>query len=221
MQGGRGVVIKLFVTPLSPYARIVRIVVLEKGLEDRVEILRAETRVTGSPYYAINPSGRVPYLLRDDGAGLEDSALICTYLDRLDGAPSFALPSGEPGWEIGRLEARARSLLDGLAVWGRELRHRPQDERSPRIIDHERLRSRRLLDLWEREIESPWMRGRLRVPQITLACALDYHSRVLGPEWRQGRGRLSGWLDELAERPSLEATRPGRDAVAVPSGFRA
>ncbi len=60
---------KLYITPLSPDARITRIVSLEKGLEDRVEVIEEKTRVAGSPYYAINPSGRVPYLVRDDGIG--------------------------------------------------------------------------------------------------------------------------------------------------------
>jgi len=85
---------KLYITPTSPFARMVRIVVVEKGLESRVEIIVARTRTADSPYYRINPSGRVPYLVRDDGVGLEESALICSYLDRLDGKPVFEL-SGE------------------------------------------------------------------------------------------------------------------------------
>ena len=111
---------KLYITPGSPYARIARIVVLEKGLESRVEIIVAQTRRADSPYYSINPSGRVPYLIRDDGVGLEDSAVICAYLDHLDGNPTFDLPADQ-AWETRRLEALARSMLDGLAVWGREI----------------------------------------------------------------------------------------------------
>src|SRR5271169_5693630 len=120
---------KLYVTPGSPYARMARIVVLEKGLESRVEIIVAQTRTADSPYYRINPSGRVPYLVRDDGVGLEESAVICSYLDRLDGKPAFDLPGGEEAWEACRLEAVARSMLDGISVWGREIA-RPHDERS-------------------------------------------------------------------------------------------
>ena len=76
---------KLYITPGSPYARMARIVVLEKGLQSRVEIIVAQTRRADSPYYRINPSGRVPYLVGDDGVRLEESAVICAYLDRLDG----------------------------------------------------------------------------------------------------------------------------------------
>jgi glutathione S-transferase len=72
---------KLYVTYGSPYARLARIIVIEKALEDRVEIIEAKTRTPGSPYYRINPSGRVPYLIDDTGVGMEDSQLICAYLD--------------------------------------------------------------------------------------------------------------------------------------------
>ena len=116
---------KLYITPLSPYARFARIMVLEKGLEDRVDVIPAQTRVAKSPDYTINPSGRVPYLVRDDGIGMEESALICAYLDHFEGAPAVAFPAGDQAWEMGRVEALARSMLDGLTVWGRELRHRP------------------------------------------------------------------------------------------------
>lgn len=165
---------KLYITPASPYARMARIVVIEKGLEDRVEIIVAQTRRTDSPYYAINPSGRVPYLIRDDGVGLEESALICAYLDQLDGTPIFSLPTGDQQWEARRLEAIARSMLDGLAVWGREIT-RPRNEQSPTVIQHEQDRSKRMANLWEREIDHPLMRGPLNIVQITLACALDFN----------------------------------------------
>ena len=180
---------KLYTTPASPYARMARIVVIEKGLESRVEIIRAQTRLTDSPYYKINPSGRVPYLIRDDGTGMEESALICAYLDQLDGNPIFDLPVGEQAWEARRLEALARSMLDGLAVWGREIT-RPQNEQSPTVIRHEADRSRRMADLWEREIDHPLMHGPLNMVQITLACALGYGH--LSDRWtRSGRSEAA------------------------------
>jgi glutathione S-transferase len=50
---------KLYITPGSPYARMARIVVVEKGLASRVEIVLAQTRVIDSPYYTItNPIGK-------------------------------------------------------------------------------------------------------------------------------------------------------------------
>jgi len=194
---------KLYITPGSPYARMARIVVIEKKLEQRVEIIRAQTRAAGSPYYAINPSGRVPYLVRDDGVGMEESTLICAYLDQLDGRPMFAPPS----LEAQRLEALARSLVDGLAVWGRELT-RPQNERSPGVIAHEAERSRRMASLWEREIEHPLMRGTFNMAQLTLACALGMEARNRDLDWRRGHPRLAAWFGEQEKRPSFAATAP-------------
>src|SRR5262245_3870737 len=95
---------KLYITPGSPYARMARIVVIEKGLADRVEVIVAQTRLADSSYYRVNPSGCVPYLVRDDGAGLEESAMICDWLDRLDGKSAYELPDGNAGWEARRLE---------------------------------------------------------------------------------------------------------------------
>lgn len=198
---------KLYITPGSPYARMARMVLIEKGLEKRVEVITAQTRVANSLYYRINPSGRVPYLIREDGVGMEESALICDYLDRLDGKPAFELPAGADAWEARRLEGLARSLLDGLAVWGRELA-RPEYERSPTVLLHEARRSERLTDVWETEIASPLMQGPLDRQQLTLACALGLEARIPGFRWRPGHPKLSEWFRRIEARPSLVGTAP-------------
>ena len=182
-----------------------RIVVIEKQLGSRVEIMLAQTRQADSPYYRINPSGRVPYLLRDDGVGMEESGLICAYLDQLDGKPMFEPPS----LEARRLEALARSLVDGLSVWNREVTRAP-GERSPGVIAHERDRSRRLAAAWEREIGNPVMRGALNMAQLTLGCALGLEARNRDIDWRSGHPRLAAWFGEIEARPSFAATAPPR-----------
>jgi len=198
---------KLYITTTSPFARMVRIVILEKGLDSRVEIIPAQTRTANSLYYQVNPSGRVPYLVRDDGVGLEESALICSYLDQIDGKPAFDLPQGEEAWEARRLEALARSMLDGLAVWLREIA-RPPNEQSPTVIRHETARASRMADLWENEIDHPLMRGVLSLGQITLACALGLEASNPDFFWRPGHPRLCAWSDRFAVRPSFAATSP-------------
>jgi glutathione S-transferase len=182
-----------------------RIVVFEKGLGGCVEIIAAQTRAADSPYYDINPSGRVPYLVRDDGVGMEESALICAYLDHFDGKPSLQLE----GWEARRLEGVARSYLDGLSVWLREL-YRPPNERSPAVIRHEMDRAARLADLWEREVAHPLMGGGLNMVQLTLACALGIELRMPDLDWRTARPKLGGWYERLAARPSFKETEPPR-----------
>ncbi len=200
---------KLHTTPTSPYGRIARVVLLEKGLEDRIPVVPARTREPDSPYYEINPSGRVPFLELDNGTGLEESALISAYLDRLDGEPMFSPPDGKAGWEARRLEAMARSMLDGISLWGREFIYRAENERSATIIAHEAARAHRAADAFEREAGHPALTGPLNMAQITLACTFDGRdNKPEGFDWRADRPKLAALIDRLGARPAIAATRP-------------
>ena len=194
---------KLYVTPTSPYARLARIVVIEKGLQDRVEVIEAQTRTAGSSYYAVNPSGRVPYLIDDAGIGMEDSQLICAYLDSVDGQPR--LHRADRDWAYRRLEARARSLCDGISVWVREMR-RPANERSPTILAHEAARGQRMATLFESEVATPLLQGPPTMAHLVVAVALDFaRDRGFG-ELTDGRPQLAAWRQRMDALPSLRAT---------------
>jgi len=198
---------KLYVTFTSPYARLARIMVVEKDLQEQVEIIGAQTRTAGSPYYAINPSGRVPYLIDDAGVGMEDSQLICAYLDSLDGKPRFHGPSSERDWTYDRLEAKARSLCDGLAVWAREM-SRPEGERSSTVLAHETARAQRLANLFESEARTTLLRETPAMGHLVLAVALEFaRDRGFG-DLTDGRPQLSAWFARMRELPSLRATAP-------------
>jgi len=196
---------KLYVTFTSPYARLARIVILEKGLQDRVEIVGVKTRTPDSPYYQINPSGRVPYLVDEAGVGMEDSQLICAYLDGLDGEPRFH--PADPDWSNRRREASARSMLDGIAVWAREM-GRPASERSPTTLAHEAARSQRMADRFESDAISGRLQGPLTMGHLVLAVALETaRLRGLG-DLTQGRPQLAVWLAHVSRLTALQATAP-------------
>lgn len=198
---------KLYITVGSPYARMARMMVIEKGLQSHVSEHFAQTRVADSPYYAISVSGRVPYLVCEDGEGLEESKAICDYLDSLVGAPLLTRAAPSQTLTVARLDGRAASLLDGLAVWFREL-VRPADERSPTIIQHELDRAERLLSWWESQIGHPWMNGPFNHAQLTLGCALAFALKIRGFEWRPARPALAAWFETFSRRPSFVATEP-------------
>ena len=145
--------------------------------------------------------------MRDDGVGMEESALICSYLDHLDGQPELAPTTGESEWEWRRLDALASSLLDGLSVWGREI-VRPENEQSPTVIRHEMARAQRMTELWEQEIDHAVMRSKLNLVQIRLACTLGLEARNPRFRWRPGYPKLSAWFDSITARPSFAATVP-------------
>ncbi len=198
---------KLYVTPRSPYARLARIIVIEKGLEDRVEVIAAKTRTAGSPYYQINPSGRVPYLVDDDGASMEDSQIICAYLDGLDGKPRFHSASRAPDWNYLRLEFAARSMCDGIAVWGREMA-RPENERSPTTLAHESARVERMADFFEERVTDPLLQGLPGMAHLILAVAVEMaRKRGLG-DLTAGRPQLATWMRQMSALPSMQKTAP-------------
>jgi glutathione S-transferase len=200
--------LKLYITLTSPYARLVRALIIEKDLQHQVDVIPIQTRVPDSPLYAINPSGRVPTLVTADGRVFEDSAVICEYLDQLDGAPIFHLPGGDRRWPALRLEAKVRSMLDGISVWGREL-YRPLNERSPTVIAHERARAFRMIGSLEADVDAGLFDGPLTQAQLLLACALhSREDRLPDFPWRDGHPALSGWIDRFAARPSLMQTIP-------------
>lgn len=198
---------KLYVTYTSPYARLARILVIEKTLEDLIEVIEAKTRTPGSAYYQINLSGRVPYLVDDAGVGMEDSQLICAYLDSLDGKPRFHDPLHEPNWAYLRIEFMARSMCDGISVWTREM-VRPVGERSPSVLAHEVARSQRMANVFERLVDDRLLRGPARMAHLILAVALE-RARYCGLDGlTNGCPQLASWGAAMSERPSMQRTAP-------------
>jgi glutathione S-transferase len=193
---------KLYITTTSPYARLARMAVIEKGLTDKVELIEAKTRTAGSPYYGINPSGRVPCLVRDDGQIMEDSQLICAWIDRLDGKPRLAPDYEAADWAYGRLECHARSMLDGIAVWAREVR-RPEGQKSPGIERHEVDRAGRMADFWDAEIGHPLMQGPFNMAQMLLIAAVDMALHRGMGDLTSKRPKLAAWVQRVRQMPSV------------------
>ena len=196
---------KLYVTPNSPYARLARIVVVEKRLEKQAEIVVAKTRIPHSPYYQINPSGRVPYLVDDAGIGMEDSQLICAYLDGLDGKPRFRHALRESDWGYCRLEAAARSMCEGICVWVRQM-NLPESERSSTVLGHEAARSQRMADFFEGRLAEPLMQGAPTMANLTLAVSLDIARKRGLSDLTNGRPQLATWMRGISDLPAMRAT---------------
>ncbi len=197
---------KVLTTLTSPYGRIVRAFIIEKGFEDRVEIIPTVTRTPDTPVLDVNPSGRVPTLITDDGTMFEESALICAYLDSLED-PQLLSP--EPGWASRIREARARSMLDGIAVWSREVR-RPENEQSPTIVAHETSRALRLAGMFDKLIADGAFDRPLDMAQLTLGCTMHGRSdgRPPGFDWRKDNPTLATWIDTFGARKSMQETLP-------------
>ncbi|RAI56905.1 glutathione S-transferase family protein [Roseicella frigidaeris] len=198
---------RLFHTPGSPFARMVRVALRETGLLGRVAEVETTLRDPASSLLPANPVGRVPTLLLADGTALTETALILPFLDGLGGAYPL-LPLGDVAARAAF--GRILGMMDGIGVWNRELRRVPE-ERSPGVIALETGRAGRVADALEAEIAAGGWRlaGPPDAARIALGCTLGYaERRHRAWDWRPGRPALAAWFDALAARPAFQATLP-------------
>jgi glutathione S-transferase len=99
--------VKLYQTYASPFPTRVRLLIYAKGLE--VEIVEppgfhASSEAKGD-YLKINPIGRVPTLVLDDGRALPESEVICEYLE--DAFPEPSLRPADP-WDRAQMRLLSR-----------------------------------------------------------------------------------------------------------------
>lgn len=80
---------KLYSQATSPYAARVRMLLRAKGAE--IEIVPPPGGIGSTEYRAINPLGKIPALVLDDGRVLPESEVICAYLDGMLDGPSLYL----------------------------------------------------------------------------------------------------------------------------------
>jgi glutathione S-transferase len=197
---------KLFYAPNSPYARIVRVQAVETGLADRLATEVVTLRDPASALLPVNPVGKVPTLLTDDGHALCETRIICEYLDSLhDGAPFI-----EPGLDARQDEGLAFGMQEGISVWFRELR-RPEHERSPGLIGVDRARTERCLAHLEPIVVARFGGDRATLARVAPGCALGFADALLPAlSWRRGHPALAAWFDRFNARPSMQATLPAR-----------
>jgi len=121
---------KLFQTYDSPFPTRVRLLLIAKGLE--AEIIQppgfhasAETK---EEYLKVNPIGRVPTLVLDDGRALPESEVICEYLE--DAYPEPSLRPADP-WDRAQMRLLSRicdfyvvmAMVPLFTLAGRSRRH--------------------------------------------------------------------------------------------------
>lgn len=78
---------KLYNNAASPYAARVRMLLRAKGAG--IDLVDPPGGVGSGEYRAINPLGKIPALVLEDGRVLPESEVICGYLDATLGGPSL------------------------------------------------------------------------------------------------------------------------------------
>lgn len=199
---------KLFYADLSPYARKVRVVIEEKGLSDKVEMTEVVPYDLPEALNQANPLCKVPTLVTDAGDALFDSPVICEYLDVTGGGAALLPASGERRWQTLRRVALTDGILDYAFNIAGEVFRRPENERSPKWIQHWVAAITRSVDQLEKEIDR-WPAD-LEMGHVGLGVALAYLDIRIKDfvDWRSGRPRLAAWYETFSQRPSMVHSVP-------------
>src|SRR5215470_15441475 len=202
---------RLFYSAASPFARIVRIALLETGLDVRVakkEIARARLYSPESEVLTFNPIGRVPTLELEDGTILTESKLILDYIDAINPGPRLLPRDGSDGWRTLAEMGQAWGLLDSIVTWLRALRS-PEPQLATAVVASETTRANRAANALEIAVTNGAYTGSLNAAQIVLGAGLGLiEPRLSVWKWREGRPSLSAWFDAIAARPSFQSTVP-------------
>lgn len=188
-------------TPISPFARKVRVFATEVGLGDSLQLAPVDVWADDSDIWRDNPFGTVPVLLTVDGAFV-GSWLCCEYLDSLHSGAPLIPAAGADRWPTLQLHALADGLMQAAVAHATERLRRPAEH-----VFAGNLRRQ------ERKIANALLQfalvpdGRLRnvdVATITLACALRYlQLRLPELQWEQQPSAVRDWYLQFASRPSM------------------
>jgi len=195
--------LKLYTNAASPFARKCRVIAHELGL--KLEEIRT-LPMQEPEFRKINPLGKIPALVLDDGSVLIDSPVICEYLNHAGGGKFFP---ADTIWKAasGRWKALGLAALgDGLSdaavasvILGRE---NPVPETARQRQMQAVLAT---LDVLERVkfAQDP------TIGEITVGCAIGYvEFRMPDLDWKSSRPNLSAWYEKFREYPSMKATAP-------------
>jgi glutathione S-transferase len=200
---------KLHWSPRSPFVRKVMVFAHEAGLADRIETIPTKVAMTqpNADLLKVNPLGKIPTLITDDGMVLYDSTVICEYLDTLHRGSKLIPRESGKHWQALRWHAMGDNMLDTLVLWRNEtLRHQPQQ--SPETIVGFLIKTQTSLDALEKE-EPQLAAAPFGIGHVALGVALGYIDfRFPDLRWRDGRPKLAAWYEAFARRPSMQNTVP-------------
>lgn len=196
---------KLYASPTSPYARLVRVVLREKQIDARVALETVDPWALPEALIAANPLSRVPTLIADDGTALTESGLIVLYLER-----RYPEPRLVPRDRVESVHARlglAQSCLDAAVGVVAMRRFAPEAA----VMIERRLEALRrgvpalTAAVTGVDADQP------DLGDLAVAVVLEYLDFRFADEvdWRGGSPQAARWLETVAARPALVATRPG------------
>jgi glutathione S-transferase len=195
--------LKLYTNAASPFARKCRVIAHELGL--KLEEIRT-LPMQEPEFRRVNPLGKIPALVLDDGSVLIDSPVICEYLNHTGGGklfPGMSIWRHNSGrWKALGLAALGDGIADAAVAWvimGREAT----------VPEAARQRQMQTVLAGLDALERVKFAKDPTIGEISVACAIGYvEFRMPDLDWKAARPNLSAWYTKFCEYPSMKATVP-------------
>jgi glutathione S-transferase len=197
--------VKLYANLTSPYGRIARVALREKGLWPQVDEQIVDPWTDPPAFLAANPAARVPTLVLDDGRALTESLLIVQWLEATVPQPTLlgddpATVLGQAGIAMGAIDAAVAVIINRKTVTT-EYDALPVGVR----------RTRTMTEALKRLDAAPpaYAGGTPSLAVIAAVDLLDYlRFRFPGAAWMPATPGLDALAATLGDRASIVETRP-------------
>jgi len=193
-------------SPLSPFVRKVRVVALETGQHDGIELVSTVTADPAAELWRDNPLIKIPALVLENGDTLYDSGVICEYLDSRHETRKLFPANGKARWTALRRHALADGIMEA-ALLRRYESLRPQNLQSADWDATQKSKVDHGVAADEQEAIS--FGDLIDIGTLSLAIALDYlNFRFALDNWAKDAPNLAVWHKRISARPSLATTLP-------------
>ena len=195
---------KLLYAPASPYSAKVRMAAAQAGIP--LDLVRIETGPQPAELTGVNPLGKIPCMVLDDGQPVFDSRTITQQLNRMSGN---ALMPRNPAKRLDaeQLESLADGICDCLLTHVYERRMRPAEKVHQPWLDLQWSKVVRALDMLN--AKPPRFGKKPTAGHIALRACLGYLDLRFAGQWERGRIKLKRWAARFDERfPELRQFLP-------------
>ena len=195
---------QLFLNATSPFARLARVVALEKNLSPT--LVWCDPWNNDPAVLAVHPQGRIPVLLTPEGHALSESLLIAQYLDSA-GSGAALVPIMQSAAVLAHVSVGYGVMEAAFAtVIGRKHEGASQDSS---VMGARRLAAlqRGLAWLENHSLAAVPHDGATTLDQLVTAIALEYVQFRLPLLCTPAQyPALCAWQEHAAQRPHLQST---------------
>ncbi len=195
---------KLYYFPLSGYSRKVLITLYEKDIMFEREIVNLFDEEQRRNYLEINPFGKVPHLIRDDGWQIPESSIIMEYLDQsFDQGPRL-IPDDKELARQARFYDRVGDLylIEPTGALFFEQR-KPEDQQNAELIEKSKTKIVTSLKGFNHHLEERVfaLGESFSMADISASCALYYTQTMID---MTDFPNVVRWGKDVHSRPSWQ-----------------